>query len=64
VKPSEVKMSSDKVSEALDRVKVRVELVDGVYQIMIRKGKEWHTVATEKKYKPMLAMLKTIRSTL
>lgn len=55
-------MSDPRVSEALDRVKVRVELIDGVYHIMTRKGKEWHTVATEKKYRAMLALLKTIRS--
>lgn len=55
-------MSSEKVSEALDRVKVRVELIDGEYHIMTKHGKEWRTVATAKKYKDMLSALKQHRS--
>lgn len=55
-------MSSDAVSEALHGVKVRVELVDGLYHIYTKDGKEWKTVATAKKYKDMLSELKQLRS--
>ena len=55
-------MSSDKVSEALHKLRVQVELVDGVHQIRTKQGKDWHLVATAKKYKDMLSELKQLGS--
>lgn len=55
-------MSSDAVSEALHDVRIRVELSDGMYQIMVKQNREWETVATAKKYKDMLSELKQLRS--
>ena len=55
-------MSSDKVSEALHKLRVQVELVDEVYQIRTKQGKDWHLVATAKKYKDMLSELKQLGS--